>query len=254
MTLILNADDFGISECTDNTIIKLHKLGIVSSTTIIAKGNDFTRAADISKDYPRLGIGVHLCLDGPFNIGKDYFTIIDKSSNQFYDKFQITNKLKRFTVDESEIYKEYCLQIEKVIDYQIKISHLDHHHHLHLYLPSLKSMIKAAKKFKIHYIRTLKVLLRDDQNFYNYLYRYGHQIFVKSKMNAVDGLYEPLINYDTNSEQNYKRFCKLLGTKNAIIEIMLHPIDEYSPETIFFKSQKILSLLSNQNIINYHDL
>ncbi|MCX6262208.1 MAG: ChbG/HpnK family deacetylase [Bacteroidia bacterium] len=254
MSIIINADDFGVSEYGDNTIIMLHKLGVVSSTTIIANGDNFSRAVNISKENPRLGIGVHLCLDGPFNIGKDYYTIMDSNTNQFYNLYQIIKKLKRFSADESEIFREYCLQIEKVLDQKINISHLDSHHHLHMYLPSLRSMIKAANKFNIHYIRSQKVILRDNQSFYNYLYRCAHQLFIKSRIKTVDGLYEPSINKDANHEKEYNRLLKLLRIKNAIIEIMLHPIDKSTPETIFFTSQKILNLLLNQNIINYHDL
>lgn len=253
MRLIINADDFGASEGINNNILKLHKLGVVSSTTIIANGSCFKSAVDISKDNPNLGIGIHLCLDGPFNIGKDYNTILDKNTNQFYNSNQIIKKLREFKVEESEIYKEYSLQIEKVLDHQIKISHLDTHHHLHVLPLTLKSMIKAAKKYNIHYIRSEKMYFRDNQSISNYLLRYAHQIFLKIRIKAIDGIFEPGITKHSNYEDCYLRLSKLVMLNDKTIEIVLH-LNDTNPEISFFTSERVLSLLSKNNIINYHDL
>ncbi|NDP27995.1 MAG: ChbG/HpnK family deacetylase [Flavobacterium sp.] len=254
MPLIINADDFGASNNINNSILQMHKLRIVSSTTIIANGNNFEQAIIIAKKNPRLGIGVHLCLDGPYNIGTKYTTIINQETNQFYNVVQVVNKLKYFSFLESEIYQEYCLQIEKVLDNQIKISHLDHHHHLHLYLPSLRCIIKAANKYKIPYIRTQKVLFRNNQNAFNTIYRNIHHIILRNKVKTIDGLFEPLITDNSSNSESYKRLSELIMLKNKTIEIMLHPFGQLNQEYVFFTSEKVLDLLSNQKIINYNDL
>ena len=254
MNLIINADDFGISERANSTTLYLHKLGIVTSTTIISASEYFDQAVLISKDNQALGIGVHLCLDGPFKIGKGYLTLTDKITGDFYNNYQIIRKLKLFSIDESEIFREYCYQVEKVLDHSIRISHLDSHHHLHMYLPSLRSMIKVAKKYKIPYIRTQKVLLRENQSVINYLYRNIHQILLKSRVKAADGLFEPSINDISSFEKEYIRFSKLMTLKNGIIEIMLHPRGINDPETSFITSERMRSLLKNHNLINYNDI
>lgn len=254
MSIIINADDFGASESINNTVLMLHKLGIVSSTTIIANSKSFEHAIEISKDNKNLSIGVHLCLDGHFNIGKNYKTIIDDDTNQFYNLSTILKNLKRFSVDESEIYREYCLQIEKVLDHKILVSHLDHHHHLHLYLPILNSMIKAAKKYKIDYIRPQIMLLHKHKNSFNYIYRNLHQLYLKTRLNTIDGLFTPDITENSHFEDHYNRMSELLKKKNRIIEIMLHPSDRNDPETLFYSSKKVMDLLANQNVISYHDL
>jgi predicted glycoside hydrolase/deacetylase ChbG (UPF0249 family) len=254
MKLIFNADDLAISEKMNNTILMLHKQGIVTSATIIAAGKYFNHAVEISRDNPALGIGVHLCLDGPFNIGDGYSTIMSRNTNTFFTNHQLKEKFSRFSVNESEIYREYCLQIEKVLDHQIKISHLDSHHHSHLYVQSLKSMIKAARKFEIHYIRSQVGLLRQNQSFINHAYRYCHQLFLKSKIKTVDGIYEPSCDDYSDYEKEYYRFLKLLTTNKSTVEVMLHPRDKDDPETLFFTSDKVKDLLSNHNLINYNDL
>ncbi len=254
MALILNADDYGKSKSSDDAIILMHKLGIVSSTTIIANGDTFNTAADILSEYPRLGTGVHLCLDGPYNIGNNYSTIIDRKTNKFYNHDQIISKIKNSKVDESEIYREYCLQIEKIMDHRITISHLDHHHHLHIYLPILNSMIRAAKKYNIKYIRPQKMFLYNNKNCLKHIYRYFHHLYLRSRIQTIDGFYSPSITDSFNYEYHFKRLTNLLKINNKLIEIMLHPINKNDPETIFFTSSEVLSLLKRHRIISYTDL
>jgi chitin disaccharide deacetylase len=254
MTIIINADDFAISENTNNTILFLHKQGVVTSTTIMANGKYFSQAVEISKDNPKLGVGVHLCLDGPFNVGRDYKSIMDRNSNLFFDIGKIYKKAKSFSVYKSEIYREYCLQIEKVLDHGIRISHLDHHHHLHLFLPVLDSMIKAAKKYKIRYIRSQKVFHLNQENFFKHIYKNTHQLYLTSRISAVDGYFTLSITDSTHYENHYSRLSELLRIENKIIEIMVHPQYKDDPETMFYSSKKVMDLLSNQNLISYHDL
>ena len=253
MSLIINADDFGLSESVNKTILLLHKQGVVTSTSLIANGDKFGEAVKISQENPRLGIGVHLCLDGPFNIGKDYTTILD-NTGQFFHKQKVIKNLKRFSFDVSEIYKEYCLQIEKILDHKIRISHLDHHHHLHLYFPALRMMIKAAKRYKIRYIRSQRIFLHSNKNRLNYLYRNIHQIYLKSHIKVINGYYEPAIKVSPDNKNDYDRLLELMNYKNKIIEIMLHPVDKNDPETIFFTSEKVSTLLKQSRILNYNDL
>jgi predicted glycoside hydrolase/deacetylase ChbG (UPF0249 family) len=254
MPLIINADDFGLSESSDNTILMLHRLGVVSSTTIMANGGNFHHAVESLKETPKLGTGVHLCLDGPYNVGNKYTTIIDNQTNQFFGFHEIIPKLSRFLADESEIYREYCLQIEKVMDHKIKISHLDHHHHLHIYLPVLNSMIKAAKKYKIKYIRPQKMFLYQNTNYFKHIYRNFHHLYLKSRIRTIDGFYSPSIIYNSHYEQHFERLAYLVKIKNKTIEIMLHPIDKSNPETVFFSSPAVVSLLAGCKIIRYCDL
>ena len=254
MPLILNADDYGLSESSDNVIVTLHKLGIVSSVTIIANGLNFNQAVNTLKENPGLDAGVHLCLDGPYNIGSIYSTITDVRTNQFYDLYTIIYKLKNFLVDESEIYKEYCLQIEKVMDHHIPVSHLDHHHHLHVYLPALNGMIKAAKRYKIRYIRPQKMVFYSTRNYFKRIYRNIHHLHLKSRFQTIDGFYSPSIIDDSHFEFHFKRLSDLLKINNKIIEIMLHPVDKNDPETSFFSSPEVLTLLKEVKIISYRDL
>ena len=67
MKVIINADDLGMSDKVNESVIKMHLKGLVSSTTMIANGPDFEEATNLVKEHPDLGVGAHLCLDGNFH-------------------------------------------------------------------------------------------------------------------------------------------------------------------------------------------
>ena len=125
--VIINADDFGYSRGINYGIIDSHRLGILTSTTIMAGMPGFDHAVHLAKENPKLGIGVHLTLTCGYPLLKDYQTIVDENG-----KFK---HLSFFTHDNNydfdEVYREWEAQIEKVLASEIKPSHLDSHHHTH---------------------------------------------------------------------------------------------------------------------------
>ena len=254
MELIINADDFGITEEVNTAILNLFEHGIVSSTSIMARGPAFEKAVQISKDNPDLGMGVHLCLDGPYNIGKSFSSIIDNRTREFYNQRQVIKKIKKFRLNSSEIFHEYCLQVEKVLDHGISISHLDHHHHLHLYLPILNVLIRVARRYNIKYIRSQNILLPGHQNYMNALYRKAHQLYLKGRMNTTDGHFEPNISLMSDFAVQTERFSRLLNLNAKVIEVILHPESKSDPETRFFTSDPVHELLKNTAVINYTNI
>lgn len=60
--LIVNADDFGRSAGVDRGILRAHRDGIVTSTSLMANAPAAEHAARIARQTPSLGVGVHLVL------------------------------------------------------------------------------------------------------------------------------------------------------------------------------------------------
>ena len=158
MKLIVNADDFGFSEEVNANIVKCHQKGIVTSATILSGGQNFEDAIKLAKENPKLGIGVHLAVDGPNNIGEKYASLLDPLTDEFYEDLVALKKIRNGDFNFEDLVSEYSLQIEKVRDEGIIVTHLDHHHHFHLYFPILKAVIQVARKYKIPYIRPQKIL------------------------------------------------------------------------------------------------
>jgi predicted glycoside hydrolase/deacetylase ChbG (UPF0249 family) len=190
MKIIINADDFGITEELNLCVKRLHEQGIIMSATLIANSPYFEQAIQIAKECPNLGIGVHLTLDGPYNTLKESSSIINPYNNQFYDLYYTINKLKKYGFDSNDIYKEYNSQIQNFLNNGIKITHIDHHHHLHLYLQSLQQVIKISRKYKIKSIRSQNILIPLNKSLLNKAYRSIHQVIVKRKFISPDGYFE----------------------------------------------------------------
>jgi predicted glycoside hydrolase/deacetylase ChbG (UPF0249 family) len=60
--LIVNADDFGLSEGVNRGIIEAHEQGIVTSASLMVHKPSAISAAAYSREHLRLGLGLHLDL------------------------------------------------------------------------------------------------------------------------------------------------------------------------------------------------
>ncbi len=153
--VIINADDFGYSKDI-NEAIKLGFInGIITSSSLMANMDGFNHAIyEILPQIPFLFPGFHFniiegkCLskdpllcgnDGNFNNG--FIKILSKSTD------------KKFL---NAIEKEFRLQLEKLLNAGVYISHVDSHVHIHA-IPSIFNLIvNLSNEYKIKYIRTHK--------------------------------------------------------------------------------------------------
>lgn len=139
--IIVNADDFGLSEAVNFGIIKAYKQGIVTSTTIMANMPAFEHAVFLAKSYPNLAIGVHLTLTAHKPLLKTHKTLVDQVG--------YFNRHKLSLYNEEEAFQELCAQIDKVVATGLVIDHLDSHHHIHT-LKVLKPLItRIVDKYKL---------------------------------------------------------------------------------------------------------
>ncbi len=62
--LIVNADDFGRTPGINAGIVEAHRRGIVTSATLMVNFAASAEAADLARETPSLGVGLHLALTG----------------------------------------------------------------------------------------------------------------------------------------------------------------------------------------------
>lgn len=134
--LIINADDFGLSEGVNYGIISAYKSGVVRSTSVMANMPGFEHAMELLKENENLGCGVHMTLSCYKPVLSNLKTIVDENG---YFIRRITNEVIE-NMDLDEIYEEFCDQIEKVRA-KTDITHLDSHHHVHT-LEKLRPVIE----------------------------------------------------------------------------------------------------------------
>lgn len=155
LKLIVNADDLGLTEKINEGIVYAYKKGILKSSSIVANGAAFNNAINLLKENSFLDIGVHLTLveEKPL-LPLAHVSSLISEDNKFHKNANIFIKnlmLRRINLD--EVKKELDCQIQKILDYGIKISHLDSHQHLHVLPQIIKIATGFAEKYKIPFIR-----------------------------------------------------------------------------------------------------
>lgn len=139
-----------MSESITDAIIEAHKNGIVTSTTLMPNMPATSYAADMSREWPSLGIGVHLTLTQgkPLLPIRDTYLLTDENGN-FLDPGEQARNLIWSQTKMSQIEKEFSVQIQKIIELGIQPTHLDSHHHI-ARMPLVNRVLgKLAKKFRI---------------------------------------------------------------------------------------------------------
>jgi hopanoid biosynthesis associated protein HpnK len=153
--LIVNADDFGLTAKVNQAIIDGHYGGLISSTSLLANGEAFASAVALSREAPRLGVGVHLNLtEGkPVAPGSSIPSLVNGQGFFARKPASLWRAMILGRVSRVDIEKELRAQIEKVLAAGIVATHLDSHKHVHA-LPVLGRMtIRLARQYGIPAIR-----------------------------------------------------------------------------------------------------
>lgn len=79
-TLIVNADDFGLSDGVNAGIVAAHAHGIVTSTTLMVHRPAAPAAAEYAADHPRLAVGLHLDFGEWEHVGGEWVTTYESCS------------------------------------------------------------------------------------------------------------------------------------------------------------------------------
>jgi predicted glycoside hydrolase/deacetylase ChbG (UPF0249 family) len=106
--LIVNADDFGASSGVNRGIIECHRLGILTSTSLMVTGAAVEEAVVLSRENPELAIGLHWDV-----VGEDE---------------------RDFDLDDHEaVRQEFAAQLDRFSALMGQPpTHVDSHHHTHL--------------------------------------------------------------------------------------------------------------------------
>src|ERR1700730_2856202 len=153
--LIVNADDFGLTEGVNRSIIVAHRDGILTSTSLLANGSAFQQAVSSSRKLVQLSVGVHLNLSqgNPVSPANRIPSLVNEEGRLHLSPLHLWIRILRRQLNLEDIHTECQAQILKVLDGGIAPTHLDGHLHVHL-LPQLSPiLIRLAREFGIRHIR-----------------------------------------------------------------------------------------------------
>lgn len=163
--LIINADDLGLDNAITDSIIVSHIKGIVTSSTVMVNMPSFEYAVRKIKEVPKLGVGIHFNLTEGYPVAdKSRLSLLLDSSGAFkanidQRKNLIYGKEKRRQVD-----LELKSQVEKLLDYGIKPTHYDSHHHITGVPIPFGASKSIAKKYGIDGARITNIAYKCERN------------------------------------------------------------------------------------------
>ncbi|WIV12075.1 ChbG/HpnK family deacetylase [Proteiniborus sp. MB09-C3] len=154
MKLIVNADDFGISEIINKAIAQAFEENLASSATIMTNMPGFENACELINEYNLNGkIGIHLNL-------VDGYPLTERMTqcHKFCDDNGMFNGERKtiFYLNREErgaVYEEFQAQIDKLMSRGVIPTHIDSHHHYHTEWAIFRETIRIAHKNEISSVR-----------------------------------------------------------------------------------------------------
>jgi hopanoid biosynthesis associated protein HpnK len=154
LRLIVNADDFGMTEAVNQGVLEAHDRGIVTSASLMATGGAFEHAVALAKTRPKLAVGVHLTLTEQRPLTGSAAASLVGADGRFPPHLvQFAGRHMRGKVVLAQVRAELDAQIRKVRDAGIAVSHLDGHQHVHV-LPGIAPIV--AELAAVYGIRAVR--------------------------------------------------------------------------------------------------
>ena len=147
--LIVNADDFGISEEVNEAVIRAYREGVLTSTSLMVTGSAFKQAVELAKENPGLAVGIHLVTVVGQSVlpHSEIPALVDKRGN-FSDNPTLAGLKYYFSPQaRRELRKELAAQFEKFHSTGLRLSHIDGHLHLHVHPVVFSAALELGVKY-----------------------------------------------------------------------------------------------------------
>jgi len=139
--LIVSADDFGFTEGVNQAILECYKKGSVSNASLAVNMDATENAILLAKQNPGLGVGLHfnLTLGKPLTDPKLIPSLVN-CNGLFYNRKEFENRSIFGLIRYKDVEKELLAQIKYYLNFNLTMTHIDSHQHIHL-LPPLFTVI-----------------------------------------------------------------------------------------------------------------
>jgi hopanoid biosynthesis associated protein HpnK len=161
--LILNADDFGLTRGVNDGIIRAYSDGVLTSTTLMAKGPAFDHAVECARANPKLGVGCHLVLVGgaPVAPPREIPSLVDTNGRLPSSLTAFAARVSFGAIHAKDIERELRAQIGKIRGAGIEPTHLDTHKHTHAHPRVMEVLAQVAQDLGITRVRKPAEYLSD---------------------------------------------------------------------------------------------
>jgi len=140
--LIVNADDFNLTEGVTRGILEGHRRGIISSTTVMVNLPGLAASRDLARQAPGLGLGLHvnLTLGTPVLDVGAVPSLVDGSGCFVRDRERVGD-----VGVPAEIRDEAAAQVKRFEEaFGSRPTHIDTHYHMHRLPRILTAVLEVA--------------------------------------------------------------------------------------------------------------
>ena len=225
--LIINADDLGFSLGVNEAILLANTQGFLSHASLMANAQYFDHAVtEIIPKAKDLKVGVHVNLTCAKALHKENVLTENGFLNNTFVKLLFRRKTKAVL---NSLEKEIELQILKIKNAGIAISHIDGHEHVHI-IPSINKMVRRlAKKYDIGRIREINEGVFESWKFNGKTASFANVIkllllqFLSlfNENSGKIGFYSMLNTCEINGSNLFQFLQK--SNSYETVEVMLHP-------------------------------
>jgi hopanoid biosynthesis associated protein HpnK len=154
--LILNADDFGLTAGVNRAVAELHRAGVLTSATLMARAAATDEAIAIARATPTLEVGCHVVLvDGETVLPAQKLPmLVDQCTGRFQPTSgAFVQRLFTGRIRSAEIEAETAAQIALLQSEGVVLTHIDTHKHVHIFPAVLRPVLRAARAAGIRAVR-----------------------------------------------------------------------------------------------------
>ena len=153
--LIVNADDFGISEAVNEAVIRAFSEGVLRSCSLMVTGEAFEHAVSVAHAHPDLAVGIHLVTV----MGRAVLppavipTLVDAAGNFVSNPTRAGLKYYFSPQARSELRQELRAQFDKFAATGLRLSHIDGHLHMHLHPVIFQAALELGLRYGVRRMR-----------------------------------------------------------------------------------------------------
>jgi predicted glycoside hydrolase/deacetylase ChbG (UPF0249 family) len=154
-SLVVNADDLGLTVGVNDGIFDAHDHGILTSASLFASAPATFDAIRRARSRPSLGVGVHLALvDGTPTLPPSRVPTLVEDDGRFRRSWKpFIVACLRGKVSLAEVELELTAQVERLRSAGVRPTHLDAHKHVHAYPPVFAIVARLARRFGVPVLR-----------------------------------------------------------------------------------------------------
>lgn len=149
--VVFNADDLGVSAGTNTGIRAAHEAGLVREASMCVTGIAAEEGAAIAREAD-LGVGLHLS----FTLGKALtgrLRGLTDENGQFQPLQQVLRSCALGRPNPEEVAREVRAQLRRLRELGVTASHLNGHHHVHVFPTVWKPVQEVVREERIPYVR-----------------------------------------------------------------------------------------------------